>query len=161
MIRHANPSDHAGIRQIVAAAFGRADEADLVERLRADGDAIFELVEIDGKALTGHILFSRMRAESPHLYIAMAPVSVRPDVQRLGAGGRLVRAGLDAAREFGAAAVIVLGHPAYYPKFGFSTDAARNLKCAFSGLPAFMAQAITPGALDAPLTVVYPEAFGV
>ena len=161
MIRYAKPSDHPAIRHVVSEAFDRADEADLVERLRADGDAMFELVEIDADTLVGHILFSRMWADSLSLYAAMAPVSVRPDVQNMGTGGRLVRAGLDAAKEFGAAAVIVLGHPAYYPKFGFSADAARTLKCAFSGQPGFMATAIEPGALDVPLTVVYPDAFGI
>lgn len=161
MIRYAKPSDHPTIRNVVAAAFERTDEADLVERLRADGDAMFELVEIDGETLVGHILFSRMWADSLNLYAALAPVSVRPDLQKCGTGGRLIRAGLDSAKEFGAAAVILLGHPAYYPRFGFSTEAARNLKCAFSGSPAFMAKAIEPGALDQPLTVVYPDAFGI
>jgi len=108
-----------------------------------------------------HIMFSRMWADGPNLYAAMAPVAVRPDVQNLGTGGRLVRAGLDAAKEFGAAAVIVLGHPSYYPRFGFSTTAAQNLNCAFSGQPAFMAVEIEAGALEQPLTIVYPDAFGV
>ena len=161
MIRYATAADHPGIRKVVGAAFDRPDEADLIERLRADGDVMFELVEMDGEDLIGHILFSRMWADSLNLYAALAPVSVRPDLQNKGCGGRLVRAGLDAAKEFGAAAVIVLGHPTYYPRFGFSTEAARGLKCAFSGLPAFMATAIEPGALDHPLTVVYPDAFGV
>jgi len=161
MIRYATPANHSAIRDVVAAAFDRADEADLVERLRADGDAMFELVEMDGEDLVGHIMFSRMWADSLNLYAAMAPVSVRPGLQNRGTGGRLVRAGLDAAKEFGAAAVIVLGHPSYYPRFGFSTEAAQGLRCAFSGLPAFMATALEPGALDQPLTVVYPDAFGI
>ena len=122
---------------------------------------MFELVELDGEALVGHILFSRMWADSLNLYAALAPISVRPEVQKQGTGGRLDRAGLDAAKEFGAAAVIVLGHPDYYPRFGFSTQAAQHLKCAFSGRPSFMATAIEPGALDQPLTVVDPDAFGV
>ena len=161
MIRHAAPSDHATIRDIVAAAFKRPDEADLVERLRADGDAMFELVEDAEGVVTGHILFSRLWADSLSLYAALAPVAVRPDVQRLGTGERLCRAGLAAAKEFGAGAVVVLGHPAYYPKFGFSTQAARDLQCSFSGLPAFMAIELEPGALAQPLLIAYPEAFGV
>jgi len=84
MIRYAKPSDHPAIRNVVAAAFERTDEADLVERLRADGDAMFELVDIDGESLVGHILFSRMWADSLNLYAALAPVSVRPDLQRSG-----------------------------------------------------------------------------
>ncbi|OXE35500.1 MAG: GNAT family N-acetyltransferase [Phenylobacterium zucineum] len=161
MIRYANPSDHPAIHALVTAAFTRPDEAALVERLRADGDSMFELVEIIEDALVGHILFSRMWADSLNLYAALAPVSVHPDLQRRGTGGRLVRAGLEAAKEFGAAAVIVLGHPGYYPRFGFTTAAAQNLKCAYSGLPAFMAITLEPGGLDQPLTVVYPDAFGI
>ncbi len=161
MIRYAKASDHLAIRDIVVAAFERPDEADLVERLRADGDAMFELVKMTEGVPVGHIMFSRMWADSLNLYAALAPVSVRPDLQNRGTGGRLVRAGLDAAKEFGAAAVIVLGHPSYYPRFGFSTEAAQGLRCAFSGLPAFMATALEPGALDQPLTVIYPDAFGI
>lgn len=161
MIRHARPTDHAAIRDIVHAAFGQADEADLVERLRAAGDVMFELVEEDeNNEIVGHILYSRLWADSVHLYAALAPLAVRPDRQRSGVGKRLTAASLETAKEFGAHAVIVLGHPEYYPKFGFSAQAAAKVKSPYSGSPAFMALALEDGALDEALLVAYPDAFG-
>src|SRR3990167_7840807 len=159
MIRHVRPADHAAVREVVAAAFAKTEEADLVERLRACGDVVFELVEEGGGEIVGHILYSRLWADSAYLYAALAPLAVRPDRQKDGVGKRLTRASLETAREFGAHAVIVLGHPAYYPRFGFSAEAARTVTSPFSGSPAFMAIALEDGALDSPVTVAYPEAF--
>ena len=84
---------------------------------------------------------------------------MRPDRQRTGVGQRLTRASIETAKEFGAHALIVLGHPEYYPKFGFSPDAATNVKAPYSGSPAFMALELEPGALAEPILVAYPEAF--
>ena len=83
------------------------------------------------------------------------------DHQRRGIGSALVRAGLDAVREAGYRAVIVLGHPEYYPRFGFSPELAEKLASAFSG-NAFMALELVPGALRGTRgKVTYPAAFGV
>lgn len=160
MIRHVRPADHAAIREVVSAAFGQPDEADLVERLRGAGDVVFELVEEEADGIVGHILYSRLWADSVHLYAALAPLAVRPDRQGTGVGKRLTAASLEAAREFGAHAVLVLGHPAYYPKFGFSAEAAAQVRSPYSGQAAFMALALESGALDEPLTIAYPDAFG-
>ena len=159
MIRYARPADRPAIAQVVEAAFGQSDEARLVERLRASGDALFELVSDDDGDVNGHILFSRLWADSQHLYAALAPLAVRPGLQRAGVGSALVRASLDSAREFGAHGVIVLGHPAYYPRFGFSADTAAQVRSVYAGGPGFMALALEPGAFDAPLSVSYPDAF--
>jgi len=159
MIRHARPSDQAAIYEVEAAAFGRPDEAELVQRLRADGDVIFELVaEADGE-IAGHILFSRLWADRVELFAALAPMAVRPDLQGRGVGSRLVRAGLEACREFGAHGVLVLGHLDYYPRFGFSHAAAAKVVSPYSASPAFMALALEEAAFDQPLTVAYPAAF--
>lgn len=160
MIRHARTSDHALIRAVLDAAFGRGHEGDIVEHLRADGDVIFELVEEEAGEITGHLVFSRLWADSNNLYAALGPLAVRPDVQRAGTGDRLTRVGLETAKEFGAHAVVVLGHPAYYPRFGFTAQAAQNLSSPYSGLAAFMALEIEPGALDQRLVIAYPDAFG-
>lgn len=159
MIRHTRASDHDHIARIVEAAFGQPDEARLIARLRADGDVLFELVaERDGE-LVGHILYSRLWADRAELFAALAPVAVTPAVQNEGLGSALIRRGQETAREFGAHGVLVLGHPSYYPRFGFSREAAANVASPYSTSPAFMAAELEPGAFDAPLTVAYPEAF--
>lgn len=160
MIRHATAADHAAIREVNIAAFGQPDEADLIERLRADGDKVFELVAEEDGAVVGHILYSRLWADSVNLYAALAPMAVRPDRQKDGIGSQLVKASIETAREFGAHAILVLGHPAYYPRFGFTPEAARAVKAPYSGSPAFMALEIEPGALAEPVMVAYPDAFG-
>lgn len=159
MIRHARAADHAAIRQVNLAAFPGAAEADLIEQLRRDGDAVFELVaEADGE-IVGHILFSRLWADSVNLYLALAPMAVVPGVQRQGLGSALVRAGLEFCKECGAHGVVVLGHPDYYPRFGFSTAAAAHVVSPYSKSPAFMALALEDDAFAHPLTLAYPDAF--
>lgn len=159
MIRLARHLDHAAIAAVVEAAFATPVEARLVERLRADGDVLFELVSEDDGEITGHILFSRLWADRYEMFAALAPLAVRPDLQRGGLGSKLTRAGLDTLREFGAHGVLVLGHPAYYPRFGFSAETAARVKAPYSGSPSFMALALEDGAFDAPISVAYPEAF--
>ena len=159
MIRYARPADHPAIAEVNALAFGQADEARLIERLRAAGDVLFELVADEAGEVGGHILFSRLWADRTEMFAALAPLAVRPGLQRGGVGSALVRAGLESAREFGAHGVLVLGHPAYYPRFGFAADTAANVRAPYSGSPSFMAVALEPGAFDQPLSVAYPEAF--
>lgn len=159
MIRYARPEDHIAIAEINDLAFGGPDEARLVERLRADGDVLFELVAVEDGALVGHILFSRLFADRAEMFAALAPVAVRPGLQRAGTGSALVRAGLESCREFGAHGVLVLGHREYYPRFGFSAEMAEKVASPYSGSPSFMAIALEKGAFDAPLSVAYPDAF--
>lgn len=158
-IRYARAGDHAGIGDILDAAFGGTAERRIVERLRADAEAMFELVALQDGELVGCIMFSRLWADSHHLYAALAPLAVRPDLQRTGIGSSLTLRGLEAAKHFDAAAVLVLGHPEYYPKFGFSVAATEKIRAPYSGSPAFMGIALVDGALDEPLMVAYPDAF--
>jgi putative acetyltransferase len=159
MIRYARTADHEAIAHVVEAAFGQADEARLVERLRADEDALFELVAEEAGVVVGHIMFSRLWADRYEMFAALAPLAVRPDLQRTGLGSALVRAGLESARDFGAHGVIVLGHPEYYPRFGFSAETAGKIAAPYAGSPSFMALALEDGAFERPLSVAYPDAF--
>jgi len=163
-IRPAAPADHAAIREVVRAAFtrefGKANEHELVEALRADGAALAELVADDAGAVVGHILFSPLATNTGQAFAALAPVAVKPGLQKSGTGSALCHAGVAACRALRQDAVIVLGHPAYYPRFGFSAEAARSVQSPFSGRPSFMALALTPGALDRPVSVTYHSAFG-
>jgi putative acetyltransferase len=163
LISDAAPTDYPAIRQTLRHAFGRNAEADLVEALRADGDVLFELVEASDIALTGHILYSRLTIERRGERLqaaALAPLSVLPAFQRQGLGTALTEAGNRRCAELGLAAILVLGHPAYYPRFGFRADAAETLLAPFSG-PAFMALELVPGALAAGGRVRYAKAFKV
>ncbi len=163
MIRAATPSDYAAIRQVVRHAFGQDDEANLVEQLRADGDALVELVAASDIAIQGHILYSPLVIERGGETLpaaALAPVSVLPAFQNKGLGGELIRAGNARCAELGCVAVVVLGHAAYYPRFGFSPKLAESLQAPFSG-PHFMALELMPGALAGGGRVQYAKAFGV
>jgi len=164
VIRPEIEADHAAIAAIVRAAFGGEDEVELVARLRLDGDAQVSLVAVKDAVILGHILFSPLDLEvdgAPVPAAALAPVSVCPDRQGEGVGARLIEAGLEACRAAGIAAVVVLGHPGYYSRFGFSADAARKLSAPFSG-DAFMALELVPGALAGRAgSVRYAPAFGL
>jgi putative acetyltransferase len=160
MIRPARPADHPAIAQVITAAFGQADEAQLVARLRADGDTVFELVAEEDGAVVGHIFFSRLWADRAELYGALAPLAVLPARQGQGLGSQLVKSGLEYAREFGCHGLLVLGDPAYYRRFGFTAAAAAEVSTPYyAGLPGFQALALEDGAFSEPLGVTYPDAF--
>jgi putative acetyltransferase len=164
IIRAEAVPDHSMIRQVNEAAFGCADEADLVEALRTEGVVMLSVVAELDRRIVGHILFSRMSIETPTemvAAVALAPMAVLPRYQRQGIGGRLIRYGLDALRGLGERIVIVVGHPSYYPRFGFSAERARSLEGPFPP-DAFMALELSPGALDRIRgRVRYPRSFGL
>jgi putative acetyltransferase len=160
LIREATAEDRAEIHAVVAAAFGQRDEADLVDALRADGDVLVELVAEEDGFIVGHLLFSPLTTDTGRRFAALAPLSVLPERQKDGIGLALMQVGHELCRKAGVEAVIVLGHPDYYPRAGYSADSAKTVTAPFSG-PSFMALALTPGALDQPLTVTYAKAFGV
>jgi putative acetyltransferase len=114
--------------------------------------------------IVGHILFSRMwikTASDSVPAVALAPLAVLPDYQRKGIGGQLVRHGLELLRGRGEKIVIVVGHPTYYPRFGFSTVKAHWLESPFPR-DAFMAMELSTGTLHCLRgAVIYPAAFGI
>jgi len=162
VIREANERDHAMIRAVTEAAFdeSRGDEAGIIEGVRAEGLVLAELVAEDDGQIVGHVLFSRMRTEPGREIAALGPLGVAPARQCTGIGSELARAGIEACRAAGMEAVVVLGHPPYYPRFGFSPEAAAKLISPYAARPAFMALELKAGALKAPLKVDYPKAFG-
>jgi putative acetyltransferase len=157
-IRSETPADYPAIHAVNRSAFDQTDEADLVDRLRAEGAVLLSLVADQDSAILGHVLFTRMHvADTPA--VALAPVAVEPAHQRQGIGAALIRRGLDVLRDAGERLVIVVGHPSYYPRFGFS--AATGIGHPFPP-EVFMALELTPGALaNVAGPVRYPPAFGV
>jgi len=125
---------------------------------------VLSLVAVEESNIVGHILFSDLLIETEHAVlhaVSLAPMAVIPQYQRRGIGSALVRRGLEVCRERGKSIAVVLGHPAYYPRFGFSAELAKNLRGPYSG-DAWMAVELIPGALDGVKgTVRYPEAFEV
>lgn len=164
MVRIADdaPKFHAAISAVHRAAFGGELEAKLVERLRREGLALVSLVAIDVDEVVGHILFSELAVEidgKPIAAASLAPMGVLPHRQRQGIGSQLVRTGLERLRQGIVAAVVVVGHPDYYPRFGFSAALARKLASPYAG-EAFMALELTLGALAGSRgSVRYPAAF--
>lgn len=165
-IRAQIPQDDLAVHRVNALAFEREEEAQLVETLRAAPDSIPELslvAVLDGQVV-GHILFSPIQIESAEgtiPAISLAPMAVLPDFQNQGIGSALVRRGLETCRELGHRIVIVLGHPDFYPRFGFSAEMAKAMKCPFGEVgEAWMAIELQPGALNGVHgKVCYPAAF--
>ncbi len=145
-IRPARAEDGDAIDRVIRAAFaatgfGHQGEADLVRMLDADGDVMASLVAESGDAVVGHVLFSRMDVEADgHAMAAagLAPVSVIPELQGQGIGDALIGAGLADLRTQRVAMSFVLGHTAYYPRFGYSPGLAARFASPFAG-PHFMA----------------------
>jgi len=146
-IRPETADDREAVKRLLLAAFPTCGEASLVERLRGDGDAALSLVAVEAEAIVGHVLFSRLRA--PAAALALAPLAVRVDRRRRGIGTRLVRAGLDRAKREGWRAVVVLGDPACYSRFGFRPEAVRGMASPYAG-PALMGLALAPDGLKGP-----------
>ena len=164
-IRPEIPDDRGLVSLLYRQAFVGNYEAELVDALRAADDAPIALVATDGDELVGHILFAAVGIRMdgrPVRSLALAEMAVHADLQGGGIGGRLVEAGLAEARVRAVEAVVVLGHPTYYPRFGFQAAPARRLRTPFRGGDAFMALALAEGALDGEDGIVtYPSAFGL
>jgi putative acetyltransferase len=161
--------EHSRIHAVHQRAFGRPDEANLVDALRTESVVLASLVAERGTEIVGHILFTRMWIDTtggPMPAAALAPVAVLPEFQRRGIGAELVSRGLDLLRHdllSGKAEriVIVLGAPAYYGRFGFTAEKARHLESPFPP-DAFMALELSPAALTGVRgRVRYPAACGL
>ena len=165
-IRGETPGDYEPIAVVNRRAFGQENEGLLIAKLRgSDGfDPSLSLVgEIAGDVV-GHVLFSPIHIETERgdvPALALAPMAVLPNFQKRGIGSQLVRTGLDISRQAGHAIIVVLGHPDYYPRFGFQQASQFGVRSPFD-VPddVFMVQGLIPGALDAVMGVVrYPGAF--
>lgn len=134
VIRAETEADHSAVRQVNERAFSRVDEADLVDALRKNAQPQISLVaELDGQVV-GHILFSPVSIESEasrFTALGLAPMAVLPEFQNQAIGSELVWRGLEACRSLGHDVVVVIGHPEYYPRFGFVPAKQKGLSCEY------------------------------
>ncbi len=153
-IRPEAPGDRESIRRVNRGAFGGEVESRLVDALRESPAFIPELslVAVESSEIVGHILFTRLRVmddSRDHPALALAPMAVLPAWQNRGIGSTLVRLGLEEARRLGHRVVIVLGHPGYYPRFGFQPAGPLGIRSPFAApSEAFLVLGLEPGALE-------------
>ena len=150
-IRPETTEDIDAIRSLNEQAFDQKDEADIIEKLRNRSALTVSLVAVQGNQIVGHILFSPVTIESEESSITavgLGPMAVLPAYQRMGIGSELVRAGLEGCKLSGQEVVVVLGHPEYYPLFGFVPAGPKGILCEFD-VPeeVFMVLELQEGAL--------------
>ena len=151
VVREELDKDHAAVHRVNSSAFETAAEANLVDALRAQASPIISLVAETADGIVGHILFSPITSEGGVVtaIMGLAPMAVLPGHQRKGIGTALVNAGIEQCKKLGVSAVVVLGHPEYYPRFGFTPAASFGISSEYD-VPAevFMALELEPGYLQ-------------
>ncbi|MEA1872368.1 MAG: N-acetyltransferase [Chloroflexota bacterium] len=133
-IRKEEPGDIAAIRSVNEHAFDQDAEANIIEKLRKRGALTMSLVASQDDKIVGHVAFSPAIVEADDSNIgaiALGPMAVLPSWQRKGIGSLLVRAGLEECRHLGYEVVVLVGHPDYYPRFGFVPASPQGLECEF------------------------------
>ena len=163
LIRAEQKNDQDAVHSVNAAAFETPSEADLVDALREQAQPVVSLIAEDDGVVVGHIMFSPVALTgSPEFKVmGLAPMAVIPQHQRQGIGSALVQAGLERCRELGFRAVVVLGHPDFYPRFGFLPSSRFGINCEYD-VPeeVFMVIELQPDALHAKSgTAKYHAAF--
>lgn len=164
-VRNVTQADESEIRDLISAAFPSDREARLVNTLRHCGALVLEQVALDEtKRIVGHVAYSRVTpaaigAGQAMQIACLAPVSVLPDKQNKGIGTTLTRVSLEALKENGEDLVLVLGPPAFFPRFGFDAELAQKVQGPYAGA-AFMALALTDaGTRDLPIEVAFATPF--
>ena len=162
-IREERKEVSEGVRRVNQSAFGQPVEAELVDALRSGGAVTVSLVAEEKGQIVGHILFSQVTVQGAVdlRAVGLGPMAVLPEHQRRGIGPLLIRQGLEDCRRAWIQAVVVLGHPVYYPCFGFRRAPSRGLGREFDAPDeAFMVIELTPNVLSGRSGVVnYHAAF--
>ncbi|MFC1657216.1 GNAT family N-acetyltransferase [Candidatus Moduliflexota bacterium] len=156
LIREALESDLDDVLAVESAAFGPEEIPELVRDLTSDKSAepLLSLLAVRDKRPVGHILFTkaRLEPEAPVALSILAPLAVVPDTQRRGTGGKLVEYGLNLLRKRGVGLVFVLGHPGYYPRFGFRPAGDLGFEAAYpipgKNADAWMVRELQDGAAE-------------
>jgi putative acetyltransferase len=150
LIRNEGENDRAAVHSLNASAFDTSSEADLVDALREQANPVVSIVAEDRGEIVGHILFSpvSLPRHPGSRIMGLAPMAVATAHRSKGIGSALVRFGLERCRQLGFGAVVVLGHPVYYPCFGFTPAARFGIGCEYEAPDdAFMVMELQPGYL--------------
>lgn len=166
LIRHERKNDYDKIRKINDLAFGQENEGKMIDALRktSDYNYLLSLIAESENKIMGHILFYPIKIKNKReefTVLSLAPMAVHPEYQNKGIGRKLVERGIDIARENGYSAVIVVGHPKYYPRFGFTPASNWGIQLPFD-VPdeTFLALEIKENALkNCSGNVEYPKEF--
>jgi putative acetyltransferase len=166
-IRQEVDTDFQNVYELISASFGRENEAKLVDNLRVSNALVpaLSLVALINNKIVGHILLSKIVIindyQTEFESLALAPLSVEPEYQKRGIGSTLIKAGIEKAKELNFKSVIVLGHKAYYPKFGFMPADKWSIKAPFTvNRESFMAiELVTDGLKNVSGIVKYPKEF--
>lgn len=135
-IRKEESQDRHAVHNLNLAAFDNGPEATLVDKLRASCPDYLAFVAVEDGAVVGHILFTPATVDGSSVVgMGLAPMAVLPSHQRKGIGSQLVRYGIKHLRESSCPFIIVLGHPEYYPRFGFEVASKYHLRCPWDGVP--------------------------
>jgi putative acetyltransferase len=132
IIRREQPQDVPAIQQVNIRAFGRDQEASVVDKLRKNCNSILSLVALTNGKVVGHILFSPAVIEGKHgklVGTGLAPLAVLPEYQRKGIGTQLMQTGISRIKEGGCPYIIVIGHQEYYARFGFEEAGRFGISC--------------------------------
>lgn len=164
-IRFEIRSDYETVQKVNQLAFGRPDEAALVNALRSQAAPYVSLIAERELEIIGHIFFSPVSIENSgpiQLAFGLAPMAVTPEHQRRGVGSLLVTEGLKECKRLGGDLVVVVGHSHYYPRFGFRPAVQFGLTCEYEVAPEeFMVKELHQGALTGVQGLVkYHKVFG-
>ena len=166
LIRPESKADIDAIRKLNKRAFKGKNESKLVDAIRESDyfNQALSLVAVKDGKVVGHILFTPVKIKdlnSATPALALAPMAVLPEFQKQGIGAALVKHGLGECRRSGHKIIVVVGHPEYYPRFGFVKAGGKGLELPFEAADeVFMALELAPGALDGVRgTVEYPPEF--
>jgi len=137
-IRQELPEDINDIRALNEKAFGQPQEANIISKLRNNCEGLISLVATENKKIVGYILFSPVIIEGKNGVakgMGLAPMAVLPEKQRQGIGTQLVNTGIEYLKKTKCQFIIVLGHPEYYPRFGFELASRYGIKSQWEAVP--------------------------